>query len=227
MNTELEALLDAWVANPTDKLAAQAMISAVKDEKFQTETLVYAITHASWHKTAHASQWTRLFMDAIVCAGFHKSDAWWSNLVSGLPNQRDIRCFPIIVARQGVKHVEACWEPHRPSSPAIRATQEMRSKEGLEQSLNLLSQAPATHPVTLGVLGWIASFPDWSSPAVCADVMGIAAQAWPSLTSVAHTVSGMFDTALERVTQFGTMASAAEHDAHQAAEHDDASLSMS
>lgn len=207
MTEALQIIINNWVAAPTARDPAQAMIAAVKADSLPMALLQNAMLAAPWDKTSHAAKWSRLFIDAAVCAGFHHSDGWWIEQLSKLPSG-DIRALPILVAREATKYVESEWRPDWPMPESVLETFKNRSTHGFLRMLDTLSSANPEHPVTQGVLLYLSTLPRWAGPdGNPASAMDIAARAWPRHKAAAASVVSLFDTVEEQVRQFSVMAS--------------------
>lgn len=207
MTDNLQTIVNNWVAAPTAKEPAQAMIAAVKADSLPMPLLQSAILAAPWHKTSHAAKWARLFIDATVCAGFHHSDGWWIEQLSKLP-AGDIRALPILVAKEAVKYIESEWRPEWPMPENVLETFVDRSTRGFLGMLDTLSEFTPEHPVTQGVLLYLSTLPRWSGPdGIPASAMDIAGRAWPKHKAAAVSAASLFDSAEEQIRQFSVMAS--------------------
>lgn len=207
MTDALQTIVDNWVATPTAKDPAQAMIAVVKADGLPMPLLQNAMLSAPWHKTSHAAKWARLFIDAAVCAGFHHSDGWWIEQLSKLP-AGDIRALPIMVAKEAVKYIESEWRPEWPMPETVLETFQNRSVRGFLGMLDTLSASNPEHPVTQGVLLYLSTLPRWSGPdGIPASAMDIAGRAWPKHKAAAASAASLFDSAEEQIRQFSVMAS--------------------
>lgn len=208
MTDELKSIAKNWVATPTAKEPAQAMIAAVKADCFPMGDLISAVLAANWHKTSHATKWARLFTDAALCAGFHHSDGWWIEQLARLPQTGDIRTLPILVSREAVKYVESEWRPEWPLPDTMQSTFAQRSTKGFLTMVDILRAVSPEHPVTQGVLLYLSTLPRWAGPdGKPATAMDIAARAWPRHKDAAASAASLYDTEEEQIRQFAVMAS--------------------
>lgn len=189
-------LLTAWIGDVTNRSLCIEVIALLKKDVLRGDELARAIKHAPWHETKQASSWSRLFMDSMVCAGFHKSEAWWE----ALPIAGDIRNLPVRLAELAARHVEAVWQPDRASAPCIRASMALRGKYSWSAAVSILRSVDPADQVTVGVLNWVAMIPTWSDSPEFRSALGAVRAAWPHLAPVCDAADGLFDSAAERVS---------------------------
>jgi hypothetical protein len=197
-------LLTAWIEDVTNRSLCVEVIALLKKDVLRGDELARAIKYAPWHLTKQASSWSRLFMDSMVCAGFHRSEAWWG----GLAKASDIRSLPLRMAEMAVRHVEAVWQPERPSAPGVRASMALRGRQSWQGAIDVLKGVAPADPVTSGVLNWIAMIPNWSGEHEFDSALGAARAAWPHLAPVCDTADGLFDSEVDRVAYLASNASA-------------------
>lgn len=208
MTSDVKTIVENWIASPTAKEPAQAMIAVVKADSVPMPLLAHGIMTATWHKTSHASKWARLFTDATTCEGFHKSDGWWLETLAKLPNDGDIRALPVLVAREATKYIESEWKPEWPLPEIVVSNFEQRSVRAFNSLIEILGNSNPAHPVTQGVLLWLSTMPRWSGVyGESASVMEIAAKSWPQFKDTAATVAGLFEESEEQIRQFAVMVS--------------------